>query len=193
MSDLRGINWSGVQNLHTMPFQCGYCMNKVASDKGWDCADVSRTLLACVRLCTMCNKPTVFYGMSEQVPGAPFGRKVEHIPPEIEPLYQEAKRCFQVNAFTGCVLCSRAILMHIAVQHGADEGENFVNYVSFIMNNHLIPAKSKPAAEKIRTKGNAATHKIEAITKEDAELILYFLEILMVNIYEIEGKTGSTP
>jgi hypothetical protein len=82
--------------------------------------------------------------------------------------------------------------MHIAVQHGAVKGEPFVVYVDFLVSSDLIPRSIKEAATQIRKKGNAANHDIEAITKQDAEEMLYFLEVLLINIYEVGGRITAS-
>jgi hypothetical protein len=57
---------------------------------------------------------------------------VEKLPPEIEPLYNEACNCMTVGACTSAVLTCRKILMHIAVEKGAAEGQTFVAYVDHL-------------------------------------------------------------
>jgi len=186
--------WQNAGEINPRQFICGFCGNNVASKTGYFYIVASVTR-AHIVICPFCRNPTFFDTADKQFPGAKYGRLVEHVPTEIERLYKEAKDCYQVNASTGCVLCCRALLMHIAVEHGAIEGLGFVEYIDHIVSHGLIPIKSKPAADAIRQSGNKATHRIAPVTMEEAQKTLYFLEILLMNIYEIEGKTqkSSTP
>ena len=89
------------------------------------------------------------------------------------------------------MLIGRKLLMHIAVGQNAKTGLNFVEYVNYLVDNHYAPPNSKVWVDKIRTHGNEATHEIMRTTKEDAEEILTFLEMLLKFIYEFPGRVPS--
>ena len=90
-----------------------------------------------------------------------------------------------MNAFTSSVLACRKILMHVAVDKGAKEGESFQFYVNYLDEEGYIPREGKAWIDEIRNKGNVATHEIILINKEDAEEILKFTELLLIMNYEL--------
>ncbi len=92
-----------------------------------------------------------------------------------------------VNAYTGAVLCSRKLLMNIAVSKGAAEGLSFLEYVDHLASKGYVPPDGKEWVDHIRTKGNEATHQIKIMKKEDAEDLITFVEALLKFIYEYPG------
>jgi hypothetical protein len=132
----------------------------------------------------------------DQIPGPIFGQSIKHIPDEkIEKLYNEARKCYTISAYTSSVMCCRKLLMNIAVSEGAKEGELFGFYVSFLNDNNFIPLKGKPWVDSIRKLGNEANHSIEFRTEEEARLILTFTEMLLKINYEMPGlfESASKP
>ncbi|HDP99722.1 MAG TPA: DUF4145 domain-containing protein [bacterium] len=101
-----------------------------------------------------------------------------------------------VSGFTSVVLSCRKLLMHIAVSKGANPGENFVSYVQYLSDNHYIPPDAKDWVDHIREKGNEANHEVNIMNKDDAELLLSFIQMLLKVIYEfpsaIKQRTGSS-
>ena len=89
-----------------------------------------------------------------------------------------------VNAFVPAVLTARTILMHVAVEQGAKEKETFEFYVEFLVKNGFVPPNAKSWIDHIRLKGNAATHRIALMTRDDAEKVLRFIEMILLFIYE---------
>jgi len=125
-----------------------------------------------------------------QVPGVSFGEQVEHLPKEIGDLYEEIRKSTGVGAYTSSVLSCRKILMHIAVEKGAEEGKPFIFYVEYLVNNHYAPPGSKPWVDKIRTTGNEANHEIKIMGQSEAEELINFVEMLLKFIYEFPAKIG---
>ena len=110
---------------------------------------------------------------------------VKDIPePTVTGLYEEARRTTGAGAFTAAVLCCRKLLMHIAVSKGALPSDTFVNYVRFLADNNFIPPDAKDWVDHIRKKANEANHEIVIMSKNDAEELLSFLEMLLKVIYE---------
>ncbi len=174
--------WKKMTEITTAKFKCGYCGSSVASDKGWE--GVSGELETwCIRICPNCEKPTFFDGSENQTPGVAYGNEVASITrDEVNSMYEEARRCLSVNAFNASVMCCRKLLMNIAVDQGADKNKNFVFYVNYIVDKFLPQAKSW--IDHIRDKGNEANHEIDLMTKEDAEQIIKFSEMLLKVIFE---------
>ena len=181
------VNWEWYQTTHleSRSFVCGHCGEKISSQNGY--TSVNREVK--IYICHVCNRPTFFGQENEQIPGSLYGGDVEDIPTdEVNNLYKEARVCISVNAFTASVLCSRKLLMNIAVSKGADEGKRFQEYVDFLDQSNYIPPDGKEWVDHIRSKGNEATHEINEMSKEDAEELVDFLHMLMKFIYEFPSK-----
>lgn len=63
-----------------------------------------------------------------------------------------------------------------------------MEYVEYLSDNHYIPPDGKEWVDQIRKKGNQANHEITLMTKEDAEDIIGFSEMLLRFIYEFPKK-----
>lgn len=74
--------------------------------------------------------------------------------------------------------------MHVAVDLGADENLRFIEYINFLNEHHYVSVKSNEWIDQIRKYGNEATHEIEVSSKQDAQLILKFCEMLLKMNYE---------
>jgi hypothetical protein len=180
--------WHSATSLASKSYTCGYCGNPLASQKGYAATqypDGSGQRLAYIYVCHFCNNPTYFDINGYQVPGSAFGRPVEHVPEQdVAPLYEEARNCMKVNAYTAAILCCRKLLMNIAVKQGAKEGRRFAEYVSYLADSGFLPPNGKKWVDEIRKKGNEATHEIAIMTREDAEELIEFSEMLLRFIYE---------
>ncbi len=180
------VNWINVGALPSKSYICGNCGNSLASANGFSAyfpPDQSN-IVAYIYICHFCFLPTYFDIEGNQIPGSPYGNKVNNIPSEVETLYNEARDCTSCNAYTASVLCCRKLLMNIAVSKGAEEGLNFIEYIEYLSDKHFIPPDGKDWVDHIRTKGNEATHEISIMEKEDAEELITFIEMLLKFIYE---------
>jgi Domain of unknown function (DUF4145) len=192
-------DWIGVQNLSSKSYFCGHCNSSVASEKGWYARGSNSSPIGYLYICHKCRKPTFMIG-DKQTPGSLFGNVVKDISePSVEELYEEARRCTSLNAYTAAVLCCRKLLMHIAVSKGAKAGETFIKYVEYLSNNNYVPPGAKDWVDHIRKKGNEANHEITIMGREDAEELIAFIEMLLKIIYEFPAsiqkkmKTTTTP
>lgn len=180
-------SWSSAGGLEPRSYVCGHCSNPIASEKGYF-ADEHGMRRSFIYICHKCSNPTYFDNAGNQCPGAVFGQEVKHLPvDEVQSLYSEARKCMTVNAYTGAVLCSRKLLMNIAVSKGAAEGLSFLEYVDHLASKGYVPPDGKEWVDHIRTKGNEATHQIKIMKKEDAEDLITFVEALLKFIYEYPG------
>src|SRR5271166_4995117 len=168
--------WDAIIALPARNYKCGYpsCGKDVGADKGW----IHRTIMPAgpidglIYACPLCKNPTFFdHQNNTQFPGVCFGNDVQHLPSEIEVIWEEIRICTSHSAYTSAVLTGRKLLMHIAVAQGANPGLSFVQYVDHLVDNHYAPPNSKSWVDKIRTHGNEATHEIALKTKDNAEEI----------------------
>ena len=191
------VNWSSIGTLPSKSYICGNCGNSLASAHGYAAShpNHSNITVAYIYICHFCFQPTYFDTEGNQIPGSPYGNKVNNLPSEVETLYNEARDCTSCNAYTASVLCCRKLLMNIAVSKGADKGLKFIEYVEYLSDKHFIPPDGKDWVDHIRTKGNEATHEISIMKKEDAEELITFIEMLLKFIYEfpatIKKKSGN--
>jgi len=180
MTKLTG-EWFNEQNMQPREYTCGFCGMLVSSSKGWGHrSDVAKYRIA---ICPNCVKPT-FFDDAMQVPAPQCCKNVKHLPDDIASLFDEAQGSYAANAFTGSVLLSRKLLMNVAVNNGAKEGESFQAYVDFLASKGIVPSGGKTWVDKVRTKGNEATHQVERRTQKEALLLLRFLEMILRTQYE---------
>lgn len=112
------------------------------------------------------------------------------MPPDVASVYNEARECTSDRAFTAAVLACRKLLMHIAVERGAEAGKSFAHYVDYLAKKHFVPPGSEKWIDRIRTTGNEANHEIVLMKQGDAEDLINFLEMLLKFMYEFPGKIG---
>jgi hypothetical protein len=108
-------------------------------------------------------------------------------------MYEEARNCTSANAYTAAVLVCRKILLHLAVAEGAEPNMSFKEYVNYLEANNYLPPRGKVWVDHVRDKGNEANHEIVEMKKEDAELLITFVEMLLKFIYEFPAKVAPKP
>lgn len=194
MTRLLGTWEASKKAVSDYEYNCGYCGILVGPSMRYACSTTTSqkretTTYGNILLCPKCNKPTfIRNNPKEHVPGPMVGEKLEHLPQDIENLYNEARSCISVNAYTSSVLSCRKLLMNISVAKGAPPGKKFIEYVNFLDEKHFTPPDSKEWVDHIRKMGNEATHDIPSIEKEDAIELLGFTEMLLRFVYEMPGK-----
>ena len=118
--------------IRSKRYICGYCGETLASGIGYAAkeADMGEISSAKIYICHYCYSSTYFDASGKQTPGSAYGGEVKEIPSEdVRDLYNEARDCIKVNAYTTAVLCCRKLLMNVAVDQGADENKSFAYYV----------------------------------------------------------------
>lgn len=180
-------NWYKPLTISSVKFRCGFCGNVVASNKGYFSEDrVDGDSLA-VYICPHCARPTFLHNGFQSPQVAP-GNIVQHLPQRIEALYNEARQCVAVSAYTASVLACRKLLMNIAVEQGAKHGLKFIQYVSYLAEHGFVPPNGRGWVDHIRKKGNEATHEINLMKSSDAEELIAFVEMLLKFVYEFPAK-----
>lgn len=179
------MGWNNKQPVESRSYKCGYCNLEVGNDKGYNYIEDSKKI-AHIYICPNCDNPTFFDISNNQYPGSKQGNDILNISnEEVKKLYEEARNCFSVNAFTAVALCSRKLIMNISVHLGADENKKFIEYVNWLDKENYIPQNAKGWVDQIRKIGNYATHEIDILTKEDAKKTLIFIEFLLKLVYEL--------
>lgn len=192
------FEWLNTTDIPSENFTCGYCGKNITSNLGYRMYNSfvygeADPKYAYIYICHECNKPT-YICFEEQVPGTPYGKKFDKnifSNDLVYNLYEEARKCMSINAYTSVGMCCRKLLMHISVDCGAKEGENFSYYVEFLDKNNYIPAKCKKWVDIIRSKGNEANHEIIILEGLDAKQLLQFMEIMISVIYEMPYEANQ--
>jgi len=177
-------------------YTCPYCGSLTASTQGYHFQQDGTGQLAIppflIRICSYCKQPT-YFRPDAQFPGPAFGEPVQTLPTDVAIMYEEARNCTSADAYTAAVLVCRKILMHVAVAEGAQPNKSFKEYVDYLADNNYVPPRGKGWVDHVRDKGNEANHEIVEMNKEDAELLITFIEMLLKFIYEFPAKVAPKP
>jgi len=182
--------WICGNSIPSESFVCGFCNVRISSAKGFKLFSKqirghsrSKTRGG-IYICDNCNGPTFISEAGHQYPLPAFGSSVKNVPQNINTLYEEARNGTKAKNYTSSVLLCRKILMHIAVEKGAEPGLPFIGYVNFLEENHYVPPDSRSWVDRIRVRSNEANHEIEIMTQTDAENLITFIEIILRFLYE---------
>ena len=91
------------------------------------------------------------------------------------------------------MLVCRKILMNVAVEKGASEGETFVKYIEHMIETGHITVTMRDWVDKIRDNGNDATHEIPPPDFTTACTTLEFTALLLKNVYETAYRMKPDP
>lgn len=189
--------WYGLTTLSSKNYVCGHCGNDISSNEGYYMYESTSTSKdigsGYIYICHKCNKPT-YINTHEQVPGAIYGEcfSKEIFNDELVfQLYEETRRCMEISAYTSVGMCCRKLLMHIAVDCGAEKNKKFIEYVNYLDDNNYIPTNCKEWVDIIRNKGNEANHEITILDENDAKQLISFIEMIISVIYKMpyQAKT----
>ncbi|MCL5104510.1 MAG: DUF4145 domain-containing protein [Armatimonadetes bacterium] len=85
------------------------------------------------------------------------------------------------------------MLMNIAVQECAKEGQRFIEYVEYLGDKGFVPPNGRGWVDYIRIRGNEATHEIAVMSEQDAVALITFIEMLLRFIYEFPNMVPVAP
>jgi len=175
-------------------YHCGHCDREVTGRvmSIYFTNNSRKDPISVFLLCPSCIKGSIWMkGNNIIIPGAKPGDRLQGLPQDINKFYEEARICFANNAFTATELLCRKLLMHIAVDKGANEGESFKGYIDYLEEKGFITPPIKNWADLIRTHGNYATHRMEAPSKDRTETTFMFLLQILRIIYEMDFKASQ--
>ena len=187
-------HWDG-NRIMEATYTCGYCGSTVTSNNGMS-VEIKRSTSRyndkpyVVFIGTTCKLPTFIY-KDVQVPGFKIRNIVQHVPEDVISVYDEARSSFSVGAYTAVILLCRKLLMHVAVSFGAEAGKSFKFYVDYMADEHYFSPRSKNWVDSIRGFGNEANHEIKVNTKEEAEKMIKFCEMILKSNYEYPAMLES--
>lgn len=182
--------WQGVLNTAPSSFVCWNCSTLVSSEKGYKSYNVysPKNVGSRIYICPNCNAPIILDDGEKQVIRPLPGKEIKRLPKNIGEVYNEIRKCMQINSFTAAIMLMRKIIMNIAVHEGAKENLKFIQYVDFLCDNGIVHKKSKKKAGSIRDLGNDANHEIETRTQGEAQNCLEFIELLLIANYEFADE-----
>jgi hypothetical protein len=183
------MDWRNAEKVHSRAYICGYCGNRVGSDRGYFTNSLPPTDTS-IHICPHCSQASVFLG-EHQFPAVSPGGSVASLPDDLEMLYNEARKAAGAGAFTASVLACRKLLMNVAVSQGADQGLAFIAYVEYLAERGFVPPNGRGWVDHIRRKGNEATHEIALMLADDASELISFSEMLLKFIYEFPSRVPS--
>ncbi len=108
----QAINYTRGFCGHLVGFRAGW----MGQQKGWESGQLNRWVY--ITICPSCENPT-YHGWGQH-PGVPFGDTVESLPEDVSALYEEARSATGAGNNAAAVLCGRKLLMHVAVERGAE-------------------------------------------------------------------------
>jgi Domain of unknown function (DUF4145) len=181
------MGWKNLVDLGPRRFTCGFCSLVVASAKGYHTDSLAKT--SCY-ICPNCDLPTLFTPKG-QTPGVAPGNAIDHLPKDVEALYDEARNSVAAKAPTAAVLACRKLLMNIAVSLGATTGESFLSYVNYLADKGYVPPNGRGWVDHIRKKSNEANHEILLMSVEDATELITFSEMLLKFIFEFPNRVPA--
>jgi hypothetical protein len=144
-----------------------------------------------IYICPNCNRPTFLDEGGKQFPGVPFGEPVQHVPANVEALYEEARVCTSAGAYTAAVLALRKLLMNIAVSKAAPANQSYAEYVTYLETKGYVPPDGREWVDEIRKLGNEANHEIRLMSKPEAEELIGFAELLLKFVYEFPKRASK--
>lgn len=179
--------WQQAYDLVPISFVCGHCGESTGAHRGYRTHNgASGSIALMAYICGHCQKLTLIDQVSgRRSPGPRFGRTIAGLPDDIEGLYEQARDCFTVSAFTAVAMLCRKLLMNTAVAKGANEGEHFVSYVQYLKDKAYIAPDAEPWVKHIKDKGNEANHEIRAVDEADAKRLMALTQQLLISVYEL--------
>lgn len=167
-------------------YVCGHCGHSVSGAViGYIGRKEGGHLLRWLQ-CSSCHDASVMSDSGEYFPGVEYGPDIEGLPNDVADAYKEARRCMSVNAFTAAELLCRKILMHVAVDKGAKEGDTFAGYIRYLEEDGYVTPPMKHWVDLIKKHGNDATHKLPQSDQERAKGTIQFAAQLLRSVYEMD-------
>lgn len=182
------VTWQHALGQQNVRYTCGFCGTDTTPSSGWNTDAPFGGFRGYCLICTNCRRPSFILMQASQIvevsPQAMMGNPVAGLPEDIHALYAEARAATSGGAYTASVLTCRKILMHVAVEKGAEPNLNFLQYVNYLDEANYIPKDAKGWVDHIRTKSNEANHEILVMSRQDALDLISFTEMLLRLTYE---------
>ncbi len=159
--------------------------------------------------CDHCGYPNIAHhkrGQSIDDPGtlvgwiplSGVGKEYFDVPDRISSAASECHKCFSIGAYRATVIMARSVLEAIItekIQNPANErGKDKILSIKLkdAADESVISKRLGDLADAIKDIGNGSTHNIfEEISKDDAEYILGFMDLLIEEIYQQDERLSK--
>lgn len=144
-------------------------------------------------ICNACGRPTV--GSQGGRFPAPFRRPVRfgNLPDMVSAVWLEAQKCATAGAFTGAVMLCRKLLMHVAVEKGADDDKSFAFYIRYLDSEGWLPSQTgTERVTRLKKIASEANHLIVMMSAADCKQVFAFTALLLDLVYELPAKMAQT-
>lgn len=185
------LSWSESQVCEIKSFTCGYCNRSTSSDNGYnsvidyDNSDLEQEYFHTIYICNICGKPNYFDSDGKQYPPEIFGIEINGLPNRIHDLYSEMRMAYSFGMNTSAIMISRILIMHLAVEEGAEVNLSFVKYVDYLLENKKLSKDAKDALNFVRNLGNSANHSLTEFTDLEVSKSIRIMGIILNSIYEL--------
>lgn len=161
-------------------------------------------------LCSACRKPSVLVDGVIEPSSRPL-RTPKGLPTTDRTIWEEARSCLGVHAYSATVMLCRKLLLHVAVEKGLppknrqNRAPSYMDAVKHLESSGVITADMREWVDQIKDIGNDANHELTPITMGHADDVATFTEQLLVLAYEMrtlragpasaitgEGQNGDT-
>lgn len=131
----------------------------------------------------------------EWIPTIGIGKEYSDVPEAVANAASEAYECFSIGAYRATVIMARSVLEAIATEriaspandHGKDKG--LKEKLKDLVNEGIVSSQLGVYASAIKDIGDGSTHNIfESVTKAEASYILYFLDMIIDEIYQRNAR-----
>lgn len=188
--EIKEWDWQPVKKKDSIEktVTCPYCNVRVRAISNTRIFDVATGAIKYhIHKCPECFMPIIIGLDGKIIPQSQFlpFDEVRYLPPTIERLYNECRKCHLNECYHSVIMVSRSLLMHIAVDKGDSAGKSFAAYIDYLEANGYIGVQNKAWVDKIRTIGNKYVHQLDEATEEDARKVILFLKQLLGNLYEM--------
>jgi len=190
MLEIKEWTWVNLKKkeISTKTITCPYCDVRVQAGSNTRIIDAETGAIKYhIHKCPECFMPVIIGLDGKIIPQSqilPFD-DVRYLPPSIEKLYVECRKCYLNECYHSVIMVARTLLMHVAVDKGDSTGKSFAQYISYFETKGFIGSQNKEWVDKIRTIGNKYVHQLDEATSEDAQKVIMFIKQLLGNLYEM--------
>jgi hypothetical protein len=152
-----------------------------------------------LRICPdrQCGSVVFFWGnLSKDLeiyPSPKMNFRVQHVPQQIREDAEEALRCNSVSAWKATITMCRRVVQSTCIDKNAS-GSDLKTQIENLKKAGTIDDTLEQWAHQIRFFGNFGAHPDPAfgsITKDDATVMIEFMELFLVRVYEMPEKINQ--
>lgn len=143
-------------------------------------------------LCSSCRQPSVLVDGVIQPSSRPL-RTPKGLPTTDRAIWEEARSCLGVHAYSATVMLCRKLLLHVAVEKGLppknkqNRAPSYMDAVRHLESSGVITADMREWVDQIKSIGNDANHELTPIAESQANDVATFTEQLLILAYEMRA------